>query len=323
VTGRVVYAPQGSRWRRNEPLAVGSTVRLGQEIIHLPESGAMSVAIKIDEAHRDKVEEGMAVHITGPNLPDAGLKGKLVRIAEYLDPSGWWNNYLKVYSATVDIEGDASELRTGMNCQTEIIVAFYDDVIAVPLQSVLKVGDEYVVYRPDAVKPQKQVVEIGLDNGRKVHILSGLKAADRILLDPPLAPAEKTDDQAGRQARAAGASPKATTQPSSRGEPDRAGSDGERRRPRSGEGQGERGDRQGSEQGRRGQGGVDRMLQQLVRSGMLDQLTLDETTKAKLRRAAEDAQAGKAVELDEATREKLREAFRKMRQSDGGQSGQE
>jgi len=193
IAGRVVYAPQGNRWRQEEPLAEGKEVRQDQEIIHIPEAGAMSVAIKIDETQRDKVAVGMPVLITGPNLPRNGLRGTLERIAEYLDPAGWWNNNMKVYSATVRInEGEPiEELRTGMNCQTEIIVAQYDDVLTVPLQAVTMVDEQHVVYVPDGPELRRVPVKIGLDNGRKVRVIEGLEVGMDVVLEPPLEPATR------------------------------------------------------------------------------------------------------------------------------------
>jgi len=202
VAGRVVYAPQGHRWRNGEPIAAGVEVSQDQELIHIPESGAMSVAIKIDETQRDKVREGMLVRITGPNLPAKGLTGTLTRIAEYLDPSGWWNNNMKVYSATVQVNDDQplDDLRTGMNCQTEIIVAEYADVLTVPLQCVTMVDEQHVIYvKSGPGEPKRVPIEIGLDNGRKVHVKSGIEPGTEVVLEPPLAPATR---QAPRRAGA-------------------------------------------------------------------------------------------------------------------------
>lgn len=282
--GRVVYAPQGDRWRREEPLSVGSPVNYGREIIHLPVSGAMSVAIKIEEAQRDKVEVGMPVLITGPNLPDAGFRGTLVHIAEYLDPSGWWNNDLKVYSATVDIndDQDVSALRTGMNCKTQILVASYRDVLVAPLQAVTMVDGKHVVYLAD--EPTTPLpVEIGLDNGRKVHILSGINAGQKVLLDPPLPPSAKPDDQPQVGVEVTPPASTKTKKPAP------------------------------SEQKA---GGEDRMLKMLVQlqaSGMMDKLELDESAKTAIRTAVQNINAGKPAELDESTRTKLRAAMRKLR----------
>ena len=196
VAGRAVYAPQGGRrWGNDEPLQVGGEAYYGMEMIHIPESGAMSVAITIEESQRDKVKVGMPVRVTLPSMPDREFMGTLVRINEYLNPSGWWNNYEKVYAANVELNGDVSALRTGMNCQTEILVGVYKDVLTVPSQAVMRVKDQYVVYLADnAENPTAVPVKIGLDNGRKVHLLSGIEAGKMVTLIPPLEPSERIDD---------------------------------------------------------------------------------------------------------------------------------
>ncbi len=191
--GRVVYAPQGNRWNREEPLGEGDEVRFNQEIIHLPESNEMSIAIKIDESRRDLVEEGMPVIITGPNLPETGLRGKLVHIAEYLDPSGRWNP-VKEYTATVDVLNETDRMRTGMSCETQIIVKTYRDVLVVPLQSVVMVDRQHVVYLPGKAGPRSVPVTIGLDNGSVVHVTDGLEVGQQVLMMPPLEPSTKRDE---------------------------------------------------------------------------------------------------------------------------------
>lgn len=282
AAGRVVYAPQGDRWRRTEPLSVGSSVSFNREIIHLPRSGQMSVSIKIDEAQRDKVRVGLPVLITGPNLPDEGFRGKLVRIAEYLDPSGWWNNDVKVYSATVDVddEQNVSGLRTGMNCKTQIFVARYENAVVAPLQAVTMVESKHVVYlakNPD----QPQPVEIGLDNGRKVRIISGLEPGQNVLLDPPLPPSARPDDQPDMDVQITPEAPaqKPAKQPATDTADDR----------------------------------TTKMLAAFASTGVIDKLEMDDAIKAKLKQAAIDAKAGKVVTLDEDTKTQLRAAMRKLK----------
>lgn len=212
VHGRVVYAPQRRRGRPGDPLAEGSEVDEDTPLIHIPESGAMSVKVKIEESQRDKIEEGLQVRITGPNLPEAGMLGTLSYVAEYLDPSGWWNNNQKVYSATVEIDSgqDVSVLRTGMNCKTEIIVAFYENALTLPVQCVLLVDGQHTVFLPDGDRLRPQAVTVGLDDGSRVRIVSGIEEGTEVVLEPPLELATKTG--AGRKLRSAdpGSKEKAT-----------------------------------------------------------------------------------------------------------------
>ncbi len=291
VAGRVVFAPQGNRWNRGEPLGKGKEVRTDQEIIHLPESGYMDVAIKVDESQRDKVEVGMPVRISGPNLPDAGFRGTLTQIAEYLDPSGWWNNDIKVYSATVQIDDgqDVAMLRTGMNCKTRIIVARYDDALVVPLQAVTMVSDRHVVYLENQDEPQP--IQIGLDNGRKVHVIDGLKQGQRVLLNPPLAPSAKAGSARPRKPKAGdggdGGDDATTPLP-----PKTVDLTPQQQRER-----------------------LAQTLKQMHAAGMIERMDVDQATRAKLIQAAEDAEAGRPIPLDAAAIQTFRETLRQRAQA--------
>jgi HlyD family secretion protein len=73
-----------------------------------------------------------------------------------------------------------------MSCRVEILVEQYEDVLFVPIQAVTKVDGQSVVYVADGARSQIRPVETGLDNNRMVHVLSGLAAGEKILLNPPL-----------------------------------------------------------------------------------------------------------------------------------------
>ncbi|MDZ4198881.1 MAG: hypothetical protein U1E27_06300, partial [Kiritimatiellia bacterium] len=81
-------------------------------------------------------------------------------------------------------------MRPGMSCSVEIILAEYEEALFVPVQSVLRVGPDPVVYVRTARGPLRRPIRIGLDNNRMVHVLSGLEPGDRVLLAPPLTEGE-------------------------------------------------------------------------------------------------------------------------------------
>ncbi len=125
-------------------------MREGQELIHLPTTASMMAEVKIHESSLTKVRVGMPVVVTVDALPGKRFTGRVGRIALLPDAtSAWLNPDLKVYSTEIYLDGDASGLRTGMTCKCEIIVEQYDDAVYVPLQSVVRVGDQTVVYVAD------------------------------------------------------------------------------------------------------------------------------------------------------------------------------
>jgi HlyD family secretion protein len=188
--GLVIYATsaQSRGWRfSQEPLDEGQKVREMQELIYLPTASAVKADVKIHEASLEKVAEGLPVIVTVDALPGRKFPGQLAKIAPLPDAQFvWLNPDLKVYNAEVYLEGDGSDLRTGMSCMAEIIITEYDDVTYVPVQAVLRVGGKPAVYVKSIDGFQPRTVDTGLDNNRLIHIKDGLRQGEEVLLTPPL-----------------------------------------------------------------------------------------------------------------------------------------
>lgn len=197
VGGMVVYATtgQGSRWRNVEPLAEGQIVRERQELIYLPTDATMMVGIKVHEASLRKVSLGMPVRVTVDALPGKTFWGRVSKIALLPDAmSAWLNPDLTVYATEIEIQNDANDLRPGLTCLAEVIVAQYPDALFVPVQSVVRVAGETVVYVPGPKGPEPRPVEVGLDNNRVIRIIDGLAKGESVLLAPPLAASTVRED---------------------------------------------------------------------------------------------------------------------------------
>jgi len=187
--GMVVYATTAGRrpWDRREPLDIGVEVYERQDLIRLPTATAMKAEVDIHETSLQKVRVGLPAVITVDALPGKKFLGHVANIAPLPDAiSMWINPDLKIYPTDIYLEDNDSKLRTGMSCKAEIIIAQYDDVLYVPVQSVVRVGNEPTVYVVNGKSIEPRQVQIGLDNNRMVHIVSGLKEGELVLLTPPL-----------------------------------------------------------------------------------------------------------------------------------------
>ncbi len=193
--GTVVYATSGkdSYRGRQEPLQEGSMVRERQELIHLPTTDKFMANVDVHESSLAKVRVGLPVRITIDAIPDKEYYGRVSEIAPMPDAqSQWMNPDLKIYPTHIKIEGDTEGLRSGNSCQAEIVVEEYEDAIYIPVQSVVRLAGETVVYLPDGnVRP----VEIGMDNNRMIRIIDGLAEGEQVLLNPPLSNTGSLDEQ--------------------------------------------------------------------------------------------------------------------------------
>jgi len=186
----VIYATTASRGGfrdRREPMDIGGELTERQELFHLPTAESAMVEVDIHEASLQKVRLGLPVVVTVDALPGQKFLGSVQRIAPLPDPqSMWMNPDLKVYNSDVYLEGNIPSLRTGMSCKVEIIVEQYDDVVYVPLQTVLRVGGESTVFVVKDGSIEERKVKVGLDNRRMIRIISGLDEGEVVSMTPPL-----------------------------------------------------------------------------------------------------------------------------------------
>ncbi|OHB63992.1 MAG: hypothetical protein A2Y77_07375, partial [Planctomycetes bacterium RBG_13_62_9] len=189
--GMVVYATsqRGGGFRDDRrPLADGVEVWERQELIYLPRSTSTVAEVDVHEASLQKVRAGLPAIVTIDALPGKKFVGTVSRIAPLPDPqSMWMNPDLKVYKTEIALDSNDPTLRSGMNCKAEIIVEQHTDTVYVPVQAVLRVGEQPTVYvlRDDGSTEERKV-EIGLDDNSMVRIVSGLKEGEHVLLTPPL-----------------------------------------------------------------------------------------------------------------------------------------
>jgi HlyD family secretion protein len=201
VDGMVVYATSGRSYRSSntEPLAQGVEVREQMELIRLPTAQEMVADVKVHESLLEKVRPGMPVRITTEALPGKGFAGRVSKIALLPDSqSMFMNPDLKVYNTEIEITGEVQMLRPGMSCSAEILVDQYPQALYVPIQSVLRVKGQPTVYvmGSDGV-PKPRTIQVGLDNNRMIHVLSGLEEREQVLLAPPLPPSTLRESQIG------------------------------------------------------------------------------------------------------------------------------
>ncbi len=193
--GLVIYATSTRfRWRGNvEPLAEGQEVNERQELIHLPTAAGFMARIRIHESSIQKVQVGQPVDITVSALPGRTFTGEVSTIAPLPDPaSTFMNPDLKLYDTEILIDGGTDVLRAGMSCQTIINIDDLEDAVHVPVHTVVRYRGHPTVFIHTANGPEPRRVEVGDDDGRMVHIISGLDEGEPVMLAPPVGPQQET-----------------------------------------------------------------------------------------------------------------------------------
>ena len=169
-----------------EPIREGATVRERQTIITIPDLRRMGVNVKIHESYIKKIKEGQKAHITVDAFPDQPLTGKVTKVGVLPDSQNrWLNPDLKVYLTTVTIDGTNTWVKPGMSAKVEILVDHLEDVVYVPVQAIVPDGGKQFCYIVRGSEPERREVTTGEFNDEFIEIKKGLKAGERVWLNPP------------------------------------------------------------------------------------------------------------------------------------------
>jgi HlyD family secretion protein len=119
---------------------------------------------------------------------DRPLKGRVRRV----EPSGFTKiSALGVeeqrVNTIVDFDDPAEErpaIGDGYRVEVRIIVSSRENVLKVPVSSLVRHGDEWAVYAVENERAVRRVVQIGERNGLEAEVTNGLSGGERIIVYP-------------------------------------------------------------------------------------------------------------------------------------------
>jgi HlyD family secretion protein len=186
AAGFVVYQRQDRGRMGTEPMAEGKQVNEREPILQIPDTRFMLVDVDVHESLVKKVKPGQRATVRIDAIPGKIFEGAVARVSQVPSTANsWMNPDLKTYPTQVEISGAIDEMKPGMNARVDIQVADLADAVQIPIQAVHETGGKAFAYVDAAGKAELRSVEIGLDNGRNVHVRSGLAVGERVFLSTP------------------------------------------------------------------------------------------------------------------------------------------
>lgn len=177
--GMVIYAQDDDR---GESIAEGASIRHRQEMLTLPNLKKMQVRTQIHEAVLDQVRVGLPVTIRIDAFPNRTYQGVVSDVS--VVPSKNSSTNAKTYDCVVQIPEEVQQLKPGMTAVSEIHVERLKDVITVPVQAIVQIDNETWCYVQTETGARKQIVELGRNNDKFVHLRSGIEAGTHVVLNP-------------------------------------------------------------------------------------------------------------------------------------------
>jgi HlyD family secretion protein len=160
-------------------LVLGSSATL---VMTLGDTSEVYVKGKVDESDIGKVYLGQRARIKVESFKDKTFEGKVTKIS----PMGVEKDNVTTFEVRVSIQNPGGELKAEMTANAEIILDEHKNVLQIPEGAIIYDKDKKAsVEVPDPKGKDgkdKIAVNIGISNGAKTEVLSGLKEGQEVVL---------------------------------------------------------------------------------------------------------------------------------------------
>jgi HlyD family secretion protein len=160
-------------------LVLGSSATL---VMTLGDTREVYVKGKVDESDIGKVDMGREARIKVESYKDRTFLGKVTKIS----PLGVEKDNVTTFEVRVSIDNAKGELKSQMTANAEIILEEHKGVLMIPEASLIYDKDRkssVEIPDPSSKDGKKKVpVTVGISNGSKTELLSGLKEQQQVIL---------------------------------------------------------------------------------------------------------------------------------------------
>ncbi|HXM59237.1 MAG TPA: efflux RND transporter periplasmic adaptor subunit [Terriglobales bacterium] len=179
-----IYAPfDGVVTARNTDIGdlinSGSSGGVKTDLFHIAQPGTLRVYVNVPEEYSQGVKVGMTADLSLAEFPGRKFQGKLVRTADAI------NVTTRTLLIEVDVDNPTGTLLTGSYAEVHLAVPTDSSSYLLPVNTLLFRSEGL---RVGIVRDNKVVLAVvtpGHDFGEQIEIVSGVKADDKVIVNPP------------------------------------------------------------------------------------------------------------------------------------------
>jgi RND family efflux transporter MFP subunit len=184
VSFEKIYAPfDGVITARNTDIGdlinSGSAGGVKTDLFHISQPGTLRVYVNVPEEYSRGVKGGMTADLALAEFPGRKFQGKLVRTADAI------NMTTRTLLIEIDVGNPAGTLLTGSYAEVHLQVPTQASTFLLPVNTLLFRSDGLRVGIVRDGKVVLTAVTPGHDFGNQIEIVSGLKADDQVIINPP------------------------------------------------------------------------------------------------------------------------------------------
>jgi HlyD family secretion protein len=174
--------------QEGEMVVMGIQGQLGTTLMTISDLAAIDAEVKVAEADVLRIQLNQTATVTLEAIPGARLSGRVVEIGASALPITGTGAAAREFKVKVRLDNPDTRLRPGLTCDAEILTAERQNVLVVPLQSVVvrpgKDGNERTgVFVENGRAVRFQPVTTGLIGGLDIEV-SGVNDGTAVVTGP-------------------------------------------------------------------------------------------------------------------------------------------
>jgi len=179
-----IYAPfDGVITARNtdigDLISSGSSGGVKTDLFHISQPGKLRVYVNVPEEYSQGMKVGMTADLTLAEFPDRKFQGRLVRTADAI------NVTTRTLLVEIALDNPSGTLLTGSYAEVHLQVPTRASTFLLPVNTLIFRAEGLHVGVVKDGKVAISPVTAGHDLGDQIEIVSGLKADDQIIVNPP------------------------------------------------------------------------------------------------------------------------------------------
>ena len=153
----------------------GVFINPGEPVFEVVSDGKQKIEASLPERFLKDIKEGSSVLLTIPNNQCNMNPQKVTRVNNEIDPN------TGNFGVTIELEDLDGCLRHGMFATLDFEISRANGAMSLPIESIIELGGQKIVYVNENNKAKKKVVEIGLASKDLIEITSGLQGNEDVI----------------------------------------------------------------------------------------------------------------------------------------------
>jgi len=159
----------------NEGEIINPQMPGGRGVVGLMDFSRVKITVRATEIQVHQISPGQRAEISVDAYPNRVFIGEVYAVSSAADPGS------RTFEVQIKVPNPDFALKAGMFCRVEIVINERNNVLTIPVDAILNEEGKHCAFVIESDRAIKRSVELGLQEGTVVELLSGLHEGEKVV----------------------------------------------------------------------------------------------------------------------------------------------